>query len=81
VTGLAPKISRFHRESQVLHRFEQDGDAVAIHIATAGIHQGVFGWTQQKVLDEFQVGVRSFEARIVAYHTHLPATMGSDFPD
>jgi hypothetical protein len=31
--------------TQVLHGLEQDGDTVAIHIAAAGVHQGVFGWT------------------------------------
>jgi hypothetical protein len=77
--GLRHLLEIVREIAQILHRFEQDGDAMAIHIATAGLHQGMFGRTQQKVRDEFLMGVRSFEARIVACHTHLPATMGSDF--
>jgi hypothetical protein len=31
---------------------------VSIHISTAGLHQGAFGWTQEKVFDEFFMGIR-----------------------
>jgi hypothetical protein len=67
--------------AQVLHGLEEHSHPVSIHIPTAGVHQGTFGRTQEKVCDEFFMGVRCSERRIIAGHTHLTATTGLDFPE
>lgn len=67
--------------AQGLHGLEQYRDTVAIHIAAAGGDQGVFSRTQEKVLNEFLMGVRGFDPWIVACHTHPTATMNSDCPE
>jgi hypothetical protein len=54
---------------------------MSIYIPTAGIHQGAFGRTQEKVFDKFFIGIRRAERRIIACHTHLTSTRGSDFPE
>jgi hypothetical protein len=64
----------------VIHS-EEHNHPMSIHISTAGMHQGAFGWTQEKVFDEFFVGIRRSERRIISCHTHPTATLGRNFPD
>jgi hypothetical protein len=66
--------------AQILDRLQEHGPAMAIDIATAGVHQHTFRWRQQKLLGQFFVGIGDLEARIIALHTHLAAMNGDDFP-
>ena len=81
VHGLRHLLEIIRKIAQVLHSLEEHRHPVSIHIPTAGIHQGAFGWTQERVLDEFFMGIRRSARWIIAGHTHLTATPGRNFPE
>jgi hypothetical protein len=66
--------------AQILHRFQQDGYRVAMHLPAARIDQGAFRRRQEEVLDEFLMRIRRFEMRIVTVHTHLAAVQTKRLP-
>jgi hypothetical protein len=66
--------------AQILHRFQQDGDRVAMHLPAARIDQSAFRRRQEEVLDEFLMRIRRFEMRIVTVHTHLAAVQTKRLP-
>ena len=66
--------------AQILYRLHEHGDAMAIHVATTGLHQRTFRWSQQKMLGQFLVSIGHLKARIIAFHTHLADMMGGYFP-
>jgi len=59
--------------------FEQHGSAMAVDIATALRNEVLLCGGQQKVFDQFVMGVCRPEARVVACHSHLDPK-GTEFP-
>ena len=70
VLGHVTKVVR--EIAEVLDSFEQDSHTMPIHITPAGVDQRLLSWTQEEVLHEFLVSIRSLKAWIVAFHACLP---------